>query len=47
MMDLLGNLPFVLVYVDDILIIQSVGETEEDHLNKVETVLQRLQDKGF
>ena len=47
MMDLLGDLPFVLVYIDDILIIQQVGETEEDHLLWVETVLQRLQDKEF
>ena len=36
MMDLLGDLPFVLVYIDDILIIQRVGETEEDHLLKVD-----------
>ena len=47
MMDLLGDLSFVLVYIDDILIMQQVGETEEDHLLKVETVRQRLQDKGF
>ena len=45
MMDLLGDLSFVLVYIDDILIMQQVGETEEDHLLKVVTVLQRLQDK--
>ena len=29
------------------LIIQRVGETEEDHLRKVETVLQIIYDKGF
>ena len=48
MMDLLGDLDFVLVYIDDILIIQREGETDStDHLHKVEIVLQRLQDKGF
>ena len=47
MMDLLGDLDFVLVYIDDILIIQREGETADDHLAKVEIVLQRLQDKGF
>ena len=47
MMDLLGDLDYVLVYIDDILIIQREGETEQDHLNKIEVVLQRLQDKGF
>ena len=47
MMDLLGDLDFVLVYIDDILIIQRESETATDHLHKVEIVLQRLQDKGF
>ena len=31
----------------DILIIQKEGETEDDHLQKVEEVLKRLEDKGF
>ena len=47
MMDLLGDLDYVLVYIDDILIIQRVGESEDDHLNKVATVLDRLQEAGF
>ena len=47
MMDLLGDLDYVLVYIDDILIIQREGESEQDHLNKIETVLERLQTKGF
>jgi len=47
MMDLLGDLDYVLVYIDDILIIQREGESEMDHLRKVETVLHRLQNKGF
>ena len=41
-MDLLGDLlPFALVYIDDILIIQSVGNTKEVHLLNVKTVLCR------
>ena len=47
MMDLLGDLDFVLVYQDDILLLQRHGETEEDHLKKMETVLKRLNDIGF
>ena len=47
MMDLLGDLDYVLVYIDDILILQREGETEEDHLSKLETVLSRLENKGF
>ena len=47
MMDMLGDLDYVLVYIDDILIIQREGESESDHLQKVETVLTRLQNKGF
>ena len=47
MMDLLGDLDYVLVYIDNILIIQQEGESEQDHLDKIEIVLQRLQDKGF
>ena len=41
-MDLIGYLPFVLLYIADILVILQVGETEEDHLLKVEAVPQRL-----
>ena len=37
----------VLVYLDDTLIIQKEGETEDDHLQKVEEVLKRLEDKGI
>ena len=47
MMDMLGDLDYVLVYIDDILIILREGESEADHLEKVETVLHRLQNKGF
>ena len=39
MMDLLGDLDYVLVYIDDILLLQRHGETEEDHLKKMEVVL--------
>jgi hypothetical protein len=47
MMEILGDLDYVLVYIDNISIIQRENETEQDHLDKVETVLQRLQEKGF
>ena len=48
MMDLLlGNLPFVLVCIDDILIIQQVGETEEDHLLKVRLCFKNYRTKAF
>lgn len=47
MMEMLGDLDYVLVYINNILIIQREGETEADHLAKVETVLERLQNKGF
>jgi hypothetical protein len=38
-MEILGDLDYVLVYIDDILIIQRENETEQDHLDKVKTVL--------
>ena len=47
MTELLGDLSYVLVYIDDILILQRDNETEADHLQKLETVLKRLEDKGF
>ena len=47
MMDLLGDLDFVLVYIDDILIVQKVRESEADHMKKIEQVLERLEAKGF
>ena len=47
MIDLLGGLDFVLVYIDDILIVQKVGESEADHMKKIEQVRERLEAKGF
>ena len=35
MTNLFHNLDYVLVYLDDILVIQREGESEEDHLNKL------------
>ena len=46
MMDLLGDLDFVLVYINDILIVQKVGKSEADHMRKIEQVLERLEAKG-
>ena len=44
MTEMFCDLDYVL---DDILILQREDETEDDHLNKIETVLSRLQDKSF
>ena len=45
--DLFSHLDYVLVYIDDILIIQREDESEDDHLEKIETVLRLLEDAGF
>ena len=47
MMDLLGDLDCVLVYIDDILLLQRQGKSEKDHLNKMDVVLKRLDDIDF
>ena len=44
---LFGDLEYVIVYIDDILILQQEDESDEDHLKKIETVLGRLEAKGF
>ena len=46
MMEVLGNLEYVLIYIDDVLILKKEGETEENHLEKIETVLSHLQGAG-
>ena len=46
-MDLLGNLDYVLVYIDDTLLLQHPSKREEDRLNKMETIVKRLNDIGF
>jgi RNase H-like domain found in reverse transcriptase/Reverse transcriptase (RNA-dependent DNA polymerase)/Integrase zinc binding domain len=47
MNDLLGDLSYVLVYLDDILILNTKDETTDDHLRKIEEVLARLENVGF
>ena len=47
MNDMFGDLDYVLFYIDDILIIQQTDESEEEHLQKLETVLARLKNAGF
>ena len=47
LMDLLEYLDYLLVYIDDILILQREGKSKDKHLQKVETVLERLKTKGF
>ena len=43
MTNLFHDLDYALVYLDDILVIQREGESEEDHLNKIDEVLTRLE----
>ena len=45
MQDLLGDLEFAQVYLDDILI--ATSDSWEEHLEKLNIVLQRLEDAGF
>jgi RNase H-like domain found in reverse transcriptase/Reverse transcriptase (RNA-dependent DNA polymerase) len=45
MMEILGDLEFVRVYMNDILIVSN--GTFTDHMQKLEKVLKRLKDKGF
>ena len=47
MIDLLGNLDYVLVYINDILLFQLHGKSEEDHLQKMEVVLNQFNTIGF
>ena len=42
MTEIFKDLDYVLVYLDDILVIQREGETEDDHIKKVDEVLTRL-----
>jgi len=44
---LLGDLDYVLVYLDDILILSGDKDTDDDHLNKISVVLERLEQAGF
>ena len=45
MMELIGDLPYVRVYLDDILI--TTNDSYEDHLDKLHVVLYRLEQTGF
>lgn len=47
MNELLGDLQYVLVYIDDILILNTKTETAEDHIAKIDQVLKRLEKVGF
>ena len=47
MVDLFQDLDYLLVYIDNILILQREGETEDNHLQKIEKVLSRLEATGF
>ena len=43
----LGDLEYVIVYLDNILILSSHDDTFQDHLHKIDTVLKRLEDYNF
>jgi hypothetical protein len=45
MMELIGDLPYVKVYLDDIWI--TTNDTYDDHLQKLNIVLIRLENAGF
>ena len=47
MMDFLGDLEHVPVYIDDILIVQKMGESEIDHMKKIKQIIKCLDAKGF
>ena len=47
MMQYLRHLDYVLVYIDDVIVISRKDETEEDHLRKIEVVLSILEEWGF
>ena len=47
MMELLGDLEHVLVYINKIRIVQKVCKLEADHKKRIEEVLSRLDAKGF
>ena len=41
MMDVLGDLDYVIVYIDGVIYMQKEGELEDDHLEKLVTVMRR------
>ena len=47
MNDIFGDLDYVLVYLDDILILSKDEDSFEDHLNKIKTVFSRLHKMGM
>ena len=47
MNEILGDLPYVLIYIDDVLCLQEEGESAKEHLEKLETILGRLEKAGF
>ena len=47
MMELLGDLEHVQVYIDDVLILQKAGKSEVGHITKTDKMLGWLDIKGF
>ena len=46
-MEFLGNLEHVLVYIDYILIVQKAGKSKANHMKNIVEVLEQLDAKGF
>ena len=47
MSKLFGDLEYMILYIDDILILQREDESDKDHLKNIESVLGRREAKGF
>ena len=45
--EILGDLPYVLVYLDDILIVNKNKESVNDHMNKIQNMHSHLDNVGF
>ena len=47
MMDVLGDLDYVIAYKYNVICMQKEVKLEDDHLEKLETVMRRLEEAGF
>ena len=45
--DMVGDLDYVLVYLDDILVLSNQDDSFEDHLAKIQEVFKRLHNVGL
>ena len=47
MTEILGDLDYVLIYINNVLCLQKEGKSEDDHLKKIDTILSCLEKNGF